>query len=70
MNQLEVDIPKKIAESTGRFPPTPMLQTAAREHNVIESGEAPPARAKTPVMKSVTLKDSLRDVKWVSVRDN
>jgi hypothetical protein len=36
-----------------------MLHTAAREHNVIESGEAPPDRAKTPVMKSVRLKDSL-----------
>jgi len=53
------DIPKKIAESTGRLPPTPMLHTAAREHNVIEFGEAPPDRAKTPVMKSVRLKDNL-----------
>jgi hypothetical protein len=36
-----------------------MLHTAAREHNVIEFGEAPPDRAKTPVMKSVRLKDNL-----------
>jgi hypothetical protein len=58
-------IPKKTAESTGRLPPTPILHTAAREHNVIESGEAPAERAKRPVMKSVRLKDNLcptRDV--------
>jgi len=53
------DIPRKIAESTGRLPPTPMLHTAAREHNVIEFDEAPPDRANTPVMKSVRLKDNL-----------
>jgi len=58
------DIPRKIAESTGRLPPTPMLHAAAREHNVIEFGEAPPDRAKTPVMKSVRLKDSLMDM-WL-----
>jgi hypothetical protein len=52
-------IPKKTAESTGRLPPTPMLHIAAREHNVIEFGEAPPDRANTPVMKSVRLKDNL-----------
>jgi len=42
-----------------------MLHTAAREHNVIEFGEAPPDRAKTPVMKSVRLKDSLMDIMWL-----
>jgi hypothetical protein len=36
-----------------------MLHTAAREHNVTEFGEAPPDMAKTPVMKSVRLKDNL-----------
>jgi hypothetical protein len=41
-----------------------MLHTAAREHNVIEFDEAPPDRAKTPVMKSVRLKDSLIDM-WI-----
>jgi hypothetical protein len=58
------DIPKKIAESTGRLPPTPILHIAAREHNVIEFGEAPAERAKTPVIKSVTLKDNL----WVTIK--
>jgi hypothetical protein len=53
------DIPRKIAESTGRLPPTPMLHTAARVHNVIEFGEVPPDREKTPVLKSVRLKDSM-----------
>jgi hypothetical protein len=41
-----------------------MLHAAAREHNVIEFGEAPLDRAKTPVMKSVRLKDSLLDI-WL-----
>jgi hypothetical protein len=60
-----VNILKKTAESTGRLPPTPMLHTAAREHNVvIEFGEAPAERAKTPVMKSVRLKDNLMSM-WV-----
>jgi hypothetical protein len=39
-----------------------MLHAAAREHNVIEFGEAPPDRAKMPVMKSVRLKESLMGV--------
>jgi hypothetical protein len=38
-----------------------MLHAAARKHNVIEFGEAPPDRAKTPVMNNVRLKDSLMD---------
>lgn len=53
------DTPKKIAESTGRLPPTPILQTAAREHNVIESGDAPAEIANMPVIRRVRLKDSL-----------
>jgi hypothetical protein len=57
------DIPKKTAESTGRLPPTPILHKAAREHNVIEFGEAPAESAKTPVMKSVRLKDNLCPIK-------
>jgi len=58
------DIPRKILESTGRLrlPPTPMLHTAARQHNVIEFGEVPPDREKTPVLKSVRLKDRLMDM--------
>ena len=52
-------IPKKTAESTGRLPPTPILHSAAKEHNVIEFGEAPAERPKIPVMKSVRLKDNL-----------
>jgi hypothetical protein len=59
------DIPKKTAESTGRLPPTPILHKAAREHNVIEFGEAPAESAKTPVMKSVRLKDNLCPTKTV-----
>ena len=51
--------PKKTAESTGRLPPTPILHTAAREHNAIESGDAPAATANTPVIKSVRLKANL-----------
>jgi hypothetical protein len=54
------DEPKKTAESTGRLPPTPILHTAAREHNAIESGDAPAATANTPVIKSVRLKANLR----------
>jgi hypothetical protein len=52
--------PKKTAESTGRFPPTPILQTAAREHNATESGDAPAETANTPVIKSVRLKANLQ----------
>ena len=48
--------PRKTAESTGKLPPTPTLQTAAKEHSAIELGEPPAAMAKTPVMKSVMLK--------------
>jgi hypothetical protein len=62
-------IPRKTAESTGRLPPTPILHTVAREHSVIEFGEAPAERAKTPVMKRVKLKDSLwEDKKHASFR--
>ena len=52
-------IPKKTAESTGRLPPTPILQTAAREHNATESGDAPAETANKPVIKSVKLKANL-----------
>ena len=41
-----------------------MLHAAAREHSAIEFGEAPADKAKTPVMKSVRLKDSLADM-WL-----
>ncbi len=51
--------PKKTAESTGRLPPTPILHTAAREHNVIEFGDAPAETANTPVIRRVRLKDNL-----------
>ena len=51
---------RKTAESTGRFPPTPTLQTAASEQSATALGEAPAATAKTPVMKSVMLKHHLR----------
>ena len=54
-----IDKPKKTAESTGRLPPTPTLQTAAREHKAMESGDAPAETANTPVIKSVRLKANL-----------
>ena len=53
------DKPKKTAESTGKLPPTPILQTAARVHKVIEFGDAPAETANTPVIKRERLKDNL-----------
>ena len=57
-------VPKNTAESTGRLPPTPILHTAANDVKVTKLGEPPAAIAKTAVMKSVILKDSL-SIKWV-----
>ena len=51
--------PRKTAESTGKFPPTPTLRTAKREQSATSLGDAPAAVAKTPVMKSVRLKHHL-----------
>lgn len=50
-----MDTSAKAAESTGRFPPTPILHTAANEHRATNPGDPPAARANTPVMNSVML---------------
>jgi len=52
-------IPKKTAESTGIFPPTPTPTTASNEANVIKLFEPPAASPKIPVISSVKLKDHL-----------
>lgn len=54
-------LPRKTAESTGKLPPTPMLQTAAREQSATNPGEPPAANANTPVMKRVMLNASLEE---------
>lgn len=53
-------VPKNTAESTGRLPPTPTLQSAANDVRATKFGEPPAATAKTAVMKSVMLNDHLR----------
>ena len=59
IHQRKEDIPRNTAESTGKFPPTPILQTAAREHKVTYPGESPAPIANTPVIKRVILKAHL-----------
>lgn len=51
--------PRNIAESTGKFPPTPIDHTDANEISVIELGEPPAAKANMATMRSVMLKDIL-----------
>jgi hypothetical protein len=51
--------PRKIAESTGRLPPTPMEKTAVKMDNVIKFGAPPAAIPNTPVMKRVRLNEIL-----------
>ena len=52
-------LPKKIAESTGKLPPTPMDHTEARAVSVTQSLEPPAAKANAPVIKRVMLNDIL-----------
>ena len=51
--------PRKIAESTGRLPPTPTEKTAVKAVNVIKFGAPPAAMPNTPVMKRVRLNEIL-----------
>ena len=48
-----------MAESTGRFPPTPTEKMAVKAVNVIKSGAPPAAIPNTPVMNRVRLKEIL-----------
>ena len=52
--------PRKIAESTGMFPPTPMLEIAARDASATNVKEPPIAIPNTPPMNNVRLNDHLR----------
>lgn len=56
------DLPRNTAESTGKFPPTPMLHTAASEHSATYPGDAPAAVANTPVTSSVMLNAHLPSI--------
>ena len=50
---------RKTAESTGKFPPTPMLHAAMSPHSATASGAPPPASANTAVTRRVRLNDHL-----------
>lgn len=50
---------RKMALSTGRLPPTPTLQMAARTHRAVKVGEPAAAVAKMPTIKRVVLNDTL-----------
>lgn len=52
---LDNKLPRKTAESTGKFPPVPTLHTATNEHKATALGEPPAAVANRPVMNSVML---------------
>jgi hypothetical protein len=54
-----VGVPRKIDESTGRLPPTPIDHTAANEHRAIKLGDPPAERANTPVIRRVRLNEIL-----------
>lgn len=51
--------PRKTAESTGMFPPTPTPSTATKEARAIKFGDPPAAIPNILAMKSVRLKDHL-----------
>ena len=51
---------RKMAESTGKFPPTPTLQSAAKQPMAAKFGEPAAIRPKTDVMPMVRLKASRR----------
>lgn len=48
----------KMALSTGKFPPTPMLQIDAKIHSKTYPGEPAAALANMPTMRSVELKET------------
>ena len=54
-------VPRKTAESTGRLPPTPTPRTASRDASVRKLLEPPAAKPKIPAMRSVILKDHLKE---------
>ena len=49
-----------MAESTGKFPPTPTLQSAAKQPMAAKFGEPAAIRPKTDVMPMVRLKANRR----------
>lgn len=49
-----------MAESTGRFPPTPTDHNEANDVRAMKFGEPPAATANTPVISRVMLNDILR----------
>ena len=55
-------LPRKTAESTGKFPPTPMPSTARRDARVTKLFEPPEARPNTPAINRVTLNDHLNSI--------
>lgn len=63
----EWSIPKKTAESTGRFPPTPVPKAAIKDASVTKSGDPPAARPNTPAISRVKLNDHLSNVDQTTV---
>jgi hypothetical protein len=57
--------PRKTAESTGTFPPTPTLEMAARDASATNDKEPPIAIPNTPPMNNVRLNDHLRGKSWI-----
>lgn len=57
--QTNMDKPRNTAESTGKFPPTPILHSVAITVNVKKELEPPAAVENTAVMKNVTLNENL-----------
>jgi len=55
----ETNLPRKIAESTGRLPPTPTDHTDTREISVKEFCDAPATIANTPMIRNVKLNEML-----------
>lgn len=53
-------LPRKTAESTGMFPPTPTPMTASKDASVTKFDEPPEARPKIPAINNVMLKDHLQ----------
>ena len=58
----EWSTPKKTAESTGRFPPTPVPNTAIKDASVTKSGDPLAAKPNTPAISRVKLNDHLSNV--------
>ena len=53
------DGPRKTAESTGRFPPTPTDQAATREQSATELGAPAAEMPNMAVIRRVILKENL-----------